>query len=111
MNKKIFIIFLIIAIAIPCFIWGDAIIKCEILTKQFGEEFMGLEQSVDMMSKAKTLKVLEYSMYLARVYYKNEEVGNVFQFKKENGEWLVEYWNTIWSKSGSAEGFIWPYIR
>jgi hypothetical protein len=24
---------------------------------------------------------------------------------------IMEEWNTIWSRTGSADGFMWPYIR
>ena len=37
--------------------------------------------------------------------------GNILTYKKENGSWYFDRWETVWSRSGSADGFVWPYIR
>lgn len=37
---------------------------------------------------------------------------NVIIFEKKNKKWIMESWDeTVWSKTGSADGFIWPLIR
>ena len=55
---------------------------------------------------------MEYSKDNARVYYVTENsFGNMISFVKYNNNWDMVNWETIWSKSGSADGFIWPYIR
>lgn len=38
--------------------------------------------------------------------------GDTLTFCKADGEWILERggWKTVWSKSGNADGFIWPYF-
>jgi hypothetical protein len=82
-------------------------------TYQHYKEFEGLEESTtNMMSKSKTIKVLEYSTISSRVYYKNSYSGNVLKFIKKDDKWVLDKWEkTVWSKMGSADDFMWPYGR
>ena len=58
-------------------------------------------------------KVMSYSKNYAEVYYVTADCvsGNILRFSKEENKWVMTSWDTIWSKYGSADGFIWPYGR
>ncbi len=110
--KKAFLKVLTVLIIFFSIFWISAIIKCEVLTLQHWTEFEGLEEATNMISNSETIKVLEYSDSSARVYYKNHEGGNVLIFTKQDGEWVYSEWErTVWSRTGSADDIIWPYIR
>jgi hypothetical protein len=66
-----------------------------------------------MIDDIEYFKVMEYSKTSAHVYYvtKNRTSADLFTFSKKDGQWVIEKWTTIWSRSGSADGFIWPYYR
>ncbi len=86
-------------------------IKAEYLTWRYGEEFTGLERQTNMLNAADYLKVLEYSEHEATVFYASD-TGDVMVFvKDENSNWTRKSWKTIWSESGSADGFYWPYYK
>jgi hypothetical protein len=110
--KKVVTIVLIIAITCFVIFWTLSIIKCENLTSQYGKEFEGLEESTNMLKESETVKVLNYSNMTARVYYKDREGGDILRFIKQDGKWVLDKWEkTVWSRTGSADGFMWPYIR
>ena len=94
-------------------IWGISILKCEILTYQYGNQFEEIYRRNTMLGDVDYFKVLNYTNDGARVYYvsKNRSGGNILNFYKDNDNWCCDSWNTVWSKTGSADGFIWPYIR
>jgi len=112
--KKFLISSIIVIIILFCVVWGISVLKCEILTYRYGEQFKTVYKENSMMGEIDYLKVLDYSNNYARVYYvsKNRAAGNILVFMKENAKWKYHKWeNTVWSKTGSADGFIWPYIR
>lgn len=87
-------------------------VKVEILTFLHSKEFYGLERQVSLVGESEYYKVFSYdSKHLARVYYvgKNHSYGNMFTFINEGGNWNLYQWDTIWSSSGSADDFIWPF--
>ena len=109
--KKILIIVFILS---PLIIWGMSILRCELLTNQHGKEFETVYKENTMMGEIDYLKVLNYSDVSARVYYvsKNRTGGDILIFSKKDNQWTYDKWErTVWSKSGSADGFMWPYIR
>jgi hypothetical protein len=109
---KVLIKVLIVVSVFPIIIWIASIIKCEILTYRYWKEFEGLEQSTNMLKKSETIKVLDYSKVSARIYYKDREGGDILKFNKQDGRWVFDKWErTVWSRTGSADGFMWPYIR
>ena len=111
MKKRLIILLLVIII--PILIWIASLVKCEVLTYKHGKEFESLYKQTNMLDKQKYCKVLDYSDTCARVYYVgvNRETGNVIWYIKKDGNWELDEWDTVWSKTGSADGFIWPYIR
>ena len=109
---------ILIAIILFLVYWGGSILKCEILTYRCGHEFEA--KIYDMVGETEYLKVLKYSPYYAEsyafVYYvsKNRTCGKVylFDYSHERLEWeFVNNGVTVWSKDGSTNGFVWPYIR
>lgn len=88
-------------------------IRVEILTKQHGLEFETLYELTHMIDGIDYFKVMDYSDTSARVYYvgTNRSTGNFLRFVRKDGQWVLIGWDTIWSKSGSADDFIWPYYR
>jgi hypothetical protein len=126
MKKRRKIIFIVCSAIIFVFviIWGISILKCEILTYLYGNEFYGLEKQNSMIGDVVTMKILDYSDNYARIYYKDKNstyygnkyydysTSNILIFIKINGQWKYEKWErTVWSGQGSADGFFWPYIR
>lgn len=94
--------------------WGISIIKCEILTHRYGEQFSEIYRENTMIGEIDYFKILNYSDSEARVYYvsENRSGGDILIFEKEGDLWVYRSWErTVWSKFGSADGFMWPYIR
>lgn len=112
--KRTLSVILVSVIILPFIIWGLTVLKCEILTYQHGGEFDTIYKENTMMGAIDYLKILNYSNESARVYYvsKDRSGGDILIFTKKDEKWIYEGWErTVWSKSGSADGFIWPYIR
>jgi hypothetical protein len=104
--KKILICILIIVLIS----WLFPFVKNEILTLRYGSEFFGLQKATNMIDDVKYLKVLYYSKEIARVYYFDIYGGDIIEFIKQDNKWEMNKWDTIWSKTGSADNFKWPYI-
>lgn len=80
------------------------------LTLKYGKQFEGLEEQTNMLSNSRYYKVLSYSKSKAKVFYVSD-TGDVITFIKAKDVWEIEEWKTVWSKSGSADSFYWPYYR
>ena len=91
-------------------VWFLPYVKNETLTWLHGDEFIGLQKSTNMIGDVDYLKVLAYSTDFARVYYFDNEGGDILGFERSNGQWKRALWNTVWSKMGSADDYIWPYF-
>lgn len=101
----------IICLLIICFVsfWLCSLLICEINTYKHSEEFRNIGNIEDQNGN---IKVLSYTDNFARVYWTSDYNGNIFTYKKYNNKWNFENWErTVWSSSGSADGFVWPYIR
>ncbi len=118
LKRRILSIRIIILIILTCimFPWVISIGKCEILTAIHKNEFINFAE----INYNKKLKILDYSDNFARIYCvgnvdgdnRSYNFGNVYTFRKEDSNWIFNEWeNTVWSDAGSADGFIWPYIR
>ena len=85
--------------------------KVEFLTWKYGDQFAELYKMSNMLDNIAYYKVMKYSDEYAEVYYvQGEHLGaELFRFYKENNEWILETWSTIWAKHGSAQDFIWPF--
>lgn len=96
--------------------WIVSLIHCEILTAKYSsDELIAVCEENDMIGEVDTLKVLEQEPLLLKVYVKNEQGGHVMWLEEHlsmpQKQWKVVYWWVIWSKEGSANEIIWPYIR
>lgn len=109
MKYKRFV--LILSIAFPLLIWGISYAKCELITLIHGEEFEGEFDQTNMIGGNPAPKVLKYSNEKAKVYYVDENGGDIITFEYTDGKWTMCEWSTVWAKGGSADGFVWPYIR
>lgn len=107
-DKKAKVV-LIIVMLIPFLFWMISLVNCEVLTLFHANEFVNKEIETNLLLPADRIKVLEYSSNMARVYYINKYNGNVLTFERKDCKWERSEWKTIWSKSGSASGVIWPY--
>lgn len=110
-KKSLSVICILIGLCV--IFWILSIIHCEVLTLQRSAEFENLWQENTMLSEPDSIKVLEYSDTYAKIYHRSIEGGATLEFSRTDSqsEWEFLYWDTIWSRSGSADGFIWPYIR
>lgn len=101
----IFVLFILLVLQM------SAVIKIEILTAKYYDIFQDAYKSNTMLGEMDSFKVLEYDGATAKVYYisKNKTSGDVLSFANVDGAWEETYWETIWSKSGSASDVIWPY--
>ncbi len=102
------------ALLLMIMFWIASIVKCEIVTNKHGGEFDTIYKENTMMGEIDYLKILIYSNESSLVYYvsKDRSGGDILIFTKKDKKWVYEGWErTVWSKSGSADGFIWPYIR
>ncbi len=115
MSKKTIVwVVTFTVIFIPFLHWLSSLIYCEYLTLVYGDEFKEEYKQCSMLPlEIDHYKVMRYSKNYAEVYYVTEDCisGNILKFYKENNEWIMTSWNTVWSKHGSADGFIWPYGR
>ena len=96
-------------------VWIFSIARCETLTRKYGHEFEEAKTQANMLPECKTFKVLEYSDTYAVGYYVTVEraAGAKLYFERANSQeaWQLSTWEAVWSKHGSAEGIMWPYIR
>lgn len=86
-------------------------LKAEYLTYRYSKEFVGLEQQTNMLNASRYFKVLTYSKKEAKVFYVSDTGDLITFFKNEEGNWEIKEWRTVWSKTGSADEFYWPYYR
>ena len=94
--------------------WSITLLHYETLTYRYGNQFSNVYKENPMIGEQAYWKVLSYSEDYARVYYveKDCSFGNILSFKKVEDNWKYDSWeSTVWSKTGSASGFIWPHIR
>ena len=103
---------LLIPLAIFMLVWVGSIIRFEMLTSTHGHNFNELYRENTMIGEVGFFRVLYYSDSFARVYFVsgNRSAGDILTFSNENGQWVYNSWErTVWSTTGSADDFIWPY--
>ena len=87
-------------------------ITAEFLTFKYGSEFNNLQQQTNILIDVEYYKVISYSNETAKVFYVSSSSGNLLTFEKDSkGNWKYSEWKTIWSNSGSADEFMWPYYH
>lgn len=102
MKKRYIIICMLFIILI---VSGYPYVKAEVLTLKYGTEF-DLE-SFEMIEDISYCKVLEYDKQKAKVLYVCKGELSFLVTYQKNSDWKVETWESIWSKSGSADSFRW----
>ncbi len=108
--KKFIKIFILSVLILFTAYWSLSILKCEYLTYVHKNEFIYDEEIKD----SALVKILEYNDDYARLYCINYNVhsGSLCTFLKKDGKWIFKSWGRgVWSRHGSADGFIWPYGR
>ncbi len=110
MKKFLLIILAVIFLVFICF-WFASYYKYETLTNKYGAPFAELYKETNMIDEIDYYKVMEYSENNATVYYVTRNAyGNLMYFEKKADQWELKSWITVWSSSGSASGFMWPYL-
>lgn len=99
------------AVLVFLIVWVTALIKCEVLTHRYYDEFAHAHESNTMIGKIAYFKVLECDGETAQVYYVSggKTTGSVLEFALKDGVWVETEWRTIWSQTGSASDVVWPY--
>lgn len=110
-NKKRAVIAAVISAAV--ILIAAPYLKVEYLTEKHGGTFAELYHSIGLFEEIEYLKVMDYSESKAEVYYVVSEkaAGVLAEFESRSDSWELAEWETVWSSSGSADGFIWPYYR
>lgn len=113
-KRKVLIIVLAVVLValLPFIVWGSSLLKCEILTKIYYDDFEYAWTDNTMLDEMEYFKVLDCDGETARVYYVSEGMdwANVLTFEKNDGKWVETQWECIWSKTGSASKVIYPYL-
>ena len=92
-------------------LWAFAVAECEINTLKLKDEIPALKDIYGYHDYNK-VKVLYYNNCYACVYACTDYYGNIYHLKNEDYEHWEQYaWECVWSRSGSADDFIWPYGR
>jgi len=104
------VIIALIPLCLFLILWLGQLVYIEILTSRHGGEFEGLYTQTKMVVGMDSLKVMNYSNDTAKIYYfSSRRAGITINFARQNGDWELESWNTVWSTTGSAGNFMWPY--
>lgn len=103
-KTKVIMLLLVISILLVPYIY------VEFQTAIYGETTQNLYKQTSMIEDNNFQKVFFYSDKKAKVLYADENNINMCTFHKANGdEWTLAEWETIRSRQGSADGFIYPY--
>lgn len=108
-KKKIIIVVCIL------FVIFFPYLKVELLTLIHGEMFecSAFPSEFPMVDDISYCKVMQYKEEKAQVLYVSKgSVTILVYYKKDNNDnWVVHDWKCVWSSTGSADGFIWPFYR
>ncbi len=106
MKKKIILLVLLIVLGGIIFSYG----RVELLTVLYAEEFENMNPN--MLEDISYYKVFDYNDESAEVLYVcSNSVTILVCYEKESDMWKETQWECIWSASGSADGFLWPFYR
>jgi len=111
MKRKLFPVTVISVIAIAAVIWVSSLIKCEVLTRKYFDDFEMAYTQNTMLGEMEYFKVLNCDGDTADVYYVSKGMtdANVLTFENNDGTWEEISWRTVWSTSGSASEVVYPY--
>lgn len=102
---------IIIVLLIFIVIWIASLIKCEILTNLYYDDFALAYSNNTMLGPMVYFKVLRCDDETAQVYYVSGSMtsASVLTFEKRDDIWVETSWEPIWSTTGSASEVIYPY--
>ena len=102
MKKKLVLVVIILFI---CFSYG----KVEFLSLKYSDLFKNNHNN--MIQNVDYCKVLKYGNDKAEVLFISDNHGNkdIVFYEKIDDIWTETCWKTVWSSSGTADGFIWPF--
>lgn len=103
--RKLIVTLLIVLIIFPY-------LKTEYLTYKHSDEFSDRRIYEGHFLELEYIKVFDYSDKTVKVHYvaKNKAYGMLVELKKNGvGNWEINSFIKEWSKTGSADDFIWPY--
>ena len=88
----------------------------EILTAAHYDDFAGRYIELGYFDGVSVYKIYDYiADDYAKVYYGDDtkECGVLvyFTYDGTTQEWEILTWEAVWSRHGSADGFIWPYYQ
>ena len=111
--KKIIKTVSIIALLVLVGFLAFPYVKAEYYTAKYGDVFENLYTQTSWIEELEYCKVVDYDSTQATVIYIEKGHNTCFEaiFVLNNGEWDFDKLDCIWSKSGSADGFYWPYYR
>lgn len=109
--KKRLLTATLILLAIPIVIWSLSLIRCEVMTQKYYDDFSQAYTQNPMLDEMEYFKVLRCDGNSADVYYVSKDMtaANVLTFENHQGTWSEVSWRTVWSTSGSASEVIYPY--
>lgn len=86
-------------------------LNVELLSLRYGELFECTE--FEMVDDISYCKVMRYEKEQAQVLYVcKDKLSILVEYEKDNDdEWKAINWKCVWSSSGTADGFIWPFYR
>ena len=120
--KRIIVFILVLILTIPLLIWCGALAKNGILTAMHKDEIENLEflESQEQLPEFDWYRITSYSDEVIKIYYVNTlgkgtngeyKIGGEMIFSKTPNGWehtdMVR--SILWSGSGSADNYIWPY--
>lgn len=110
MKKKYMVIGFIILL-IPVVFWISSLVKCEVLTQKYYDDFALAYTQNTMLGDMEYFKVLRCDGETADVYYvsKDRAGADILAFENRSGNWVETSWETVWSTSGSASEVVYPY--
>lgn len=120
MNSKKYIRFIkskikIVLILFIVFICASYL-NVEVLTYKYGMQFKDLYNASGWIESCSLYKVFKYADDEAEVYYeafnpnkKKVSATFMYHFKRVDDKWILDSWKCIWSQTGNADEFIWPY--
>ncbi|MBQ9536059.1 MAG: hypothetical protein IJU78_09480 [Clostridia bacterium] len=111
MKKKQIVKLCIAVIAVLVIFFPYA--KAGFYTLFYGDEFAKEYTQTGMIDGIEYYRVIEYSNSEAKVIYiiEDHKAADMIFFVKNNGKWKLQEWTCLWSKTGSADSFFWPYYR
>ncbi len=106
--KRRFLVFFILVVAVAAALIAPYAVA-EVNTRLYGSETEDLYELTGIIDSDNYQKVLRFGKDYSKVLYITSDSISECEFKKENNEWTLAQWRCVASKSGSADGFVYPY--